>query len=98
MAYVQKLSRDAYPGFPAGMETAATVYARFCVGCHVIDGEGGTDGPDLSHIGREHVRAYLRRLIADPESVNPDADMPGFRTRLSDQDLDAMATYLASRK
>ena len=98
VAYVQKLSRDAYPGFPAGMETAATVYARFCVGCHVIDGEGGTDGPDLSHIGREHDREYLKRLIADPESVNPDADMPGFRTRLSDQDLDAMATYLGSRK
>jgi ubiquinol-cytochrome c reductase cytochrome b subunit len=98
VAYVRKLSRQSYPGFPAQTETAATIYARHCVGCHVIDGEGGKDGPDLSKIGGKRDLAYLMRLIADPESVNPDAEMPGFRSRLNAAELNAIAAFLASRK
>ncbi|MBA2304269.1 MAG: cytochrome b N-terminal domain-containing protein [Acidobacteria bacterium] len=98
VAYVRKLSRQAYPGFAAETETAATIYARHCIGCHVIDGEGGKDGPELSHIGAKRDLAYFTRLIADPEAVNPDAEMPGFRSRLSDADLKAIAAYLESRK
>ena len=98
VAYVHRLSRSRYPGFPADVQTAASVYARFCVGCHVIDGEGGTDGPDLSKIGAKHDADYLRRLIADPEGVDPKAEMPSFETRLTAAELDTIATYLASRK
>jgi ubiquinol-cytochrome c reductase cytochrome b subunit len=98
VAYVRKVSRGAYPGVSKEMETVGVAYARYCVGCHVIDGEGGTDGPDLSHIGSEHDAAYLKRLIADPESVNPNAEMPAFRKRLTDPELDAIAAYLAARK
>jgi ubiquinol-cytochrome c reductase cytochrome b subunit len=74
------------------------VYARYCVGCHVIDGDGGRDGPDLSKVGGEHDQAFLERLIADPEAVDPDAEMPSFASRLSPAQLDAIAAYLASRK
>ena len=97
-AYVQKLSRQAYPGFDAQTEMVGSVYARYCVGCHVIDGDGGEDGPDLSRIGAEHDAVYLERLIADPESVNPQAEMPAFRKRLSGDELKAIAAYLAGRK
>ena len=41
VAYVQKLSGHDYPGFDARTEMVGSVYARYCVGCHVIDGEGG---------------------------------------------------------
>jgi mono/diheme cytochrome c family protein len=98
VAYVRRLSRQSYPGFAAQTEAAATVYARYCVGCHVIDGEGGTDGPDLSRIGAKHDLKYLERLIADPEAVNPDAEMPSFDSRLTDSELNAIAAFLASRK
>ncbi|HEY0875991.1 MAG TPA: cytochrome b N-terminal domain-containing protein [Vicinamibacterales bacterium] len=98
VAYVQRLSRSAYPGTPKEVETVALAYARYCVGCHVIDGEGGTDGPDLSRIGAKHDANYLKRLIADPESVDPDAEMPSFRKRLTDVELDVIARYLAARK
>jgi ubiquinol-cytochrome c reductase cytochrome b subunit len=98
VAYVQRLSRAAYPGFDAGTETAASVYARFCIGCHVMQGDGGTDGPDLSTIGRKHDMASIKRVVADPEAVNPDAEMPSFDSRLSAVELDAIARYLASRK
>lgn len=98
VAYVRKLSRSRYPEVSRELETVASVYARYCVGCHVIDGDGGTDGPDLSRIGAEHDADYLKRLIADPESVNPDAEMPKFQKRLTDAELNAVANYLAARK
>jgi mono/diheme cytochrome c family protein len=98
VAYARKIARSAYPVVPKERETVAVVYARYCVGCHVIDGDGGTDGPNLSRIGSEHDAAYLKRLITDPESVNPDAEMPGFRKRLNDAEVDAVAAYLAARK
>ncbi|HXH33536.1 MAG TPA: cytochrome b N-terminal domain-containing protein [Plantibacter sp.] len=98
LAYVHKSARQPYPGFPAPIETAAAVFAQRCIGCHVIDGDGGTDGPDLSNVGTKHDAGFLRRLIADPEAVNPKAEMPSFERRLSADQLDAIAAYLASRK
>lgn len=98
VAYAQKLPRASYPSLDPQVETAAGVYARFCIGCHVIDGDGDAEGPELSRIGERHEAAFLRRLIANPEAVNPDAEMPSFASRLSQAELDAIAAYLASRK
>jgi ubiquinol-cytochrome c reductase cytochrome b subunit len=98
VAYVRRLTHQPYPGFPQAVETAAAVYARHCVRCHVIDGDGGKEGPDLSRAGSKHDVATLRRWIIDPESVDPDADMPAFGKRLSPEQLDAIASYLAARK
>ena len=91
-------SGGPYLGFPAHIEAAAAVYARYCVGCHRIGVDGGTDGPDLSRIGAKHDAAKLRTWITDPIAVNPDAEMPSFGKRLTQAELDAIANYLASRK
>ena len=98
VAYVRKLSRQPWPAIDARTGTAAAVYARHCIGCHVIDGEGGKDGPELTRVGAEHDAAYLTRLITDPVSVNADAEMPAFRKRLSAAELEAIAGFLAARK
>ena len=98
VAYVRRITRQPYPGYPKEIETAATVWARYCVGCHVIDGDGGDDGPNLSDAGTKHSLAELKEWIVDPEAVNPNADMPAFGDRLSPEQLDAIATYLVSRK
>ena len=98
VAHVRRLSRESYPGFAPQIETAAAVYARHCIGCHVIDGKGGKDGPELSDIGRKHDLSALRLWIADPEAVNPDAEMPAFKNRLTPDQLDAIAGYLATRR
>jgi ubiquinol-cytochrome c reductase cytochrome b subunit len=98
VAYVRQATRQPYPGYPEPIERAAGVWARYCVGCHVIDGDGGTDGPELSHIGTKHDAPTLRTWIADPEAVKPDTDMPSFGKRLSSEQLDAIAQYLANRK
>jgi ubiquinol-cytochrome c reductase cytochrome b subunit len=98
VAYVRQVSRRSYPGFPEPTERAAWVWARYCVGCHIIDGDGGKDGPELSHAGEKHDAPTLRTWISDPEAVKPDADMPSFADRLTPEQLDAIAQYLASRK
>lgn len=98
VAYVRRLLRNPYPGFPERTEIAAGVYARHCIGCHVIDGEGGQDGPELTTAGREHDVPTLRLWIADPEAVDPNAEMPAFGKRLTSEQLDAIAEYLAERK
>lgn len=98
VAYVRRASRQAYPGYPPLTESAAVIVARYCIGCHKIDGDGGTEGPDLSHAGSKHDAATLRRWIVDPELVDPDAEMPSFGDRLSDVQLDAISRYLSSRK
>jgi quinol-cytochrome oxidoreductase complex cytochrome b subunit len=98
VAYVQQVSREPYPGFPARIETASTVFARFCVGCHKLNGDGGSDGPDLTHAGQKHDVNALRLWITNPEAVNPEAEMPKFGKRLTSPELDAIAEYLAARK
>jgi ubiquinol-cytochrome c reductase cytochrome b subunit len=98
VAYVRRASRQPYPGFQEPLETVGAIFARYCVGCHKIEGDGGTEGPDLTHVGSEHDEATLRRWIVDPELVDPDAEMPSFGDRLSDAQLDAIAAYLAGRK
>ena len=37
-----------------------------CIGCHLVRGEGGIKGPDLSVIGSQRSAAYLRESILDP--------------------------------
>jgi ubiquinol-cytochrome c reductase cytochrome b subunit len=100
VAYVRRLSRveNRTATFEPTVQAAAAVYARHCIGCHRIDGEGGDDGPDLSHVGTKHDVERLRRWIADPESIDPDAEMDPFGKRLTPAELDAIASYLAGRK
>jgi ubiquinol-cytochrome c reductase cytochrome b subunit len=98
LAYVRRLSRGPMPQVAPNTVTAAAVFARHCIGCHVIDGDGGSDGPELSKIGAKHDQPTLRRWIADPESVNPDAEMPSFQKRLTPEELDVIAAYLAHRR
>ena len=40
-----------------------------CAGCHLVKGEGGVRGPDLSVIGSQRSVAYLRESITDPGAV-----------------------------
>jgi ubiquinol-cytochrome c reductase cytochrome b subunit len=98
VAYVHRASRTPYPGYPQSIVTASTVFARYCIGCHRLDGDGGSEGPDLSRAGSKHDLDALRRWIVDPEAVNPEAEMPGFGKRLSAAELDAVAAFLAARR
>ena len=39
-----------------------------CTGCHLVRGEGGIKGPDLSVIGSQRSAAHLRESILDPNN------------------------------
>ena len=59
-------------------------------------GEGTPAGPDLTRIGATRDAAWLKRFMKDPKAVMPSAEMPPYD--LPDEQLDALARYLASLK
>jgi cytochrome c oxidase subunit 2 len=81
-----------------------------CGSCHRIGGDGGTAGPDLTHIGtvaesrKEGLTAeeYIRESIQDPGAYI----VPGYRDTMprgltngmSQEDIDALVQYLLTLK
>ena len=74
-----------------------------CINCHTVSGTvaNGRFGPDLTHLmSRDTIAAgaapntpeNLRRWILNPNAIKPGSLMPAME--LSDQDLDALTTYL----
>jgi cytochrome c oxidase cbb3-type subunit III len=74
-AYVQSLSRAiAKPG-AGNAQRGATLYAsNGCGGCHIVNGQGGILGPELTAIGARRGPAFLRDAILKPEASHP----PGY--------------------
>ena len=75
VAYVRSLGTAGAAGPAAG--DAARGRQQFrqrgCIGCHLVRGEGGVKGPDLSVIGSQRSAAHLRESILDPNAkVSPD--------------------------
>jgi mono/diheme cytochrome c family protein len=69
------------------------VYTRNrCDACHTINGEGGTVGPNLSHVGSSLSKAAIEKRVRDGGD-----GMPAYKG-LSQEDLDALADYLGSLK
>ena len=64
----------------------------------MIDGEGGTGGPDLTRAGAERDAMWLHDWITEPEAVDPFANMPAFGETLSETEMAALVQYLARRK
>jgi mono/diheme cytochrome c family protein len=70
--------------------------ANGCARCH----GGRGRAPDLSHEGADpsHTPQWLAQHVKNPKSQNPRSPMPAFEGKISDQDLNALGTYLASLK
>jgi len=76
-----------------------------CVGCHQLDGKGGAIGPSWDHMGSRRTADRIRRKILDPKSdttkgyekfagIMP----PTYGQQLTAAQLEALVSYLASRK
>ncbi|MEX1253518.1 MAG: c-type cytochrome [Dehalococcoidia bacterium] len=63
-----------------------------CVTCHMIDGRGGTLGPDLSAVGNKVRREWLFSFLKDPTRDQPDTLM--LRYRFTDDEIRDLVAYL----
>lgn len=70
------------------------VRERACLGCHVIEGEGGAVGPALGGVTRRRGSGYVMRKLVDPTFDNATSMMPNFG--LTPDEVRAVASYLAS--
>ena len=86
------------PEVPAETLMASLVIGRYCASCHMVDGEGGSTGPDLSRIGATRDAVWLRDWITEPEAVDPFANMPAFGDTLSEEEMKAVVAYLSARR
>lgn len=68
--------------------------ANGCSGCHKVNGQGGSIGPELSGgTLRGKDRQWLADQITNPKSHDPNSLMPAF-TGLSKEQLDNLVSYL----
>lgn len=78
-----------------------------CINCHAVKGTvaNGRFGPDLTHLmsrdtiaagALPNTRANLVKWIQDPDAYKPGCLMPAMK--LSDQDVDQIASYLVTLK
>lgn len=110
--YARWLARQSAPARTADslalVRGRQAFIAQRCAACHTIRGvaEGGTLGPDLTHVGsRLHIaagtlrnhRGTLAGWIADPQSIKPGVRMPA-AADLDGAALLDLATYLESLK
>lgn len=82
------------------------LFDQHCARCHAQAGEpggpgvGSSKGPSLAHIGSEPNRTadWLADYIRDPQRKRPDAKMPKFEGKLTDEEIRSLAEYLAAMK
>ncbi len=78
---------------PVAARGATLFHERGCQYCHEIGGRGGRRGPDLSDVGARRTREELVLRI-----MNGGVNMPPFAATLSPEDLDALVSFLATRR
>jgi mono/diheme cytochrome c family protein len=98
----------AAPSAPATTATLDPVQLyteKGCVGCHQLDGKGGTLGPSWDHLGSRRSAESIRHKIQQPASDTTKGYekvagmMPAtFGQALTAAQLEALVTYLAGRK
>jgi ubiquinol-cytochrome c reductase cytochrome b subunit len=98
-SYVKKLRAGVtVPSVNTETRVASLVIGRYCANCHMIDGEGGSIGPDLTRAGAQRDAKWLHEWITQPDAVDPAANMPAFGDVLSPEEMTTIVTYLAARK
>lgn len=89
---------QTFAGLSPELRKGREIYeAQGCGACHIIRGQGGAAGPDLSKIGGTRDQEWLKRFIKDPQSVKPGSPMPDSKG-LAEASLETLARYLHSLK
>jgi cytochrome c oxidase cbb3-type subunit III len=73
--YVSSFGHEGGAMATGDAEKGKEVYAaNGCSNCHMIAGEGGDLGPDLSKIGAQRTADFLREVLLDPGAHLPSTD------------------------
>jgi cytochrome c oxidase subunit 2 len=89
------ISDEALAGL-SPTEAGQKVFDVKCKRCHVINGSGGTRGPNLSNVGGRMEETALREFIKDPGKARPGTRMP--KVSLTEKQIEVVAAYLAGLK
>ncbi len=69
VGFVKTLGSAQPEDVPGDPQAGESVYANTaCNSCHVINGEGGTTGPDLTNVGRRRGMRFLKESVLYPEA------------------------------
>ena len=72
VAYVRVLGRGPSTPVVGNADRGRGIYQRLdCRTCHVIGGQGGVLGPDLTRVGQRRAVNYLRQAVLEPGKVKP---------------------------
>ncbi len=72
VAFVKRLGLAPSEEAPGDPVAGKAVYVKIgCASCHIISGEGGILGPELTDVGRRRGPRFLKESIEKPE-----ADLP----------------------
>ena len=72
----------------------ALVQKLGCIGCHVVEGQGGTMGPPLDGVSDRRAEAFVLQQLRDPKANDPSSLMPNLG--LAPTEVEAIWTYLQS--
>jgi cytochrome c oxidase cbb3-type subunit III len=73
VAHVRSLGRVAVEKLPGDPAKGKTLFeSQGCGGCHMVDGAGGSLGPDLDEVGARRSSERLRQCLLEPGSALPD--------------------------
>ena len=98
LAALARLRSDTAPALDPLTREAAGLIDHNCLRCHRIDGVGGDEGPDLSHVGRKYDAASIAKRVNNPLDVKPDAEMPAFAGKLTPAQIQTIGTWLAAKR
>jgi mono/diheme cytochrome c family protein len=68
ISYLQHVRAGGVAPSTVEHKQGIVVYGAWCASCHIIDGEGVKNGPDLTRIGEKRDAKWLQSWIADPEA------------------------------
>ena len=98
LAALARLRSEAPPVMDAATAQATVLFNRNCSSCHRIGGVGGDEGPKLDAVGSKFDAAMMSRRIVNPLSVESNAQMPAFGTKLTPDEIAAISAWLAAHK
>lgn len=77
--------------------TGEQIFKEKCTMCHVVRGQGGVIGPDLTKVAAKLKEKDIKAKLENPKKTNPTTAMPAFKT-LPKDDMAALVGYLKTLK